>query len=133
MSTFTACAELVERIMQINDRGQVAGLLLVDQRGAYDMISHQLLIKKMECYKFDSKTMSWFQTYLGDRMSQVKVQDKLSETLPVGDHGTTQGSVLGGTLFTIYSNDLPAEKEDQATDYVDDHADQVCGSSTEEL
>ena len=56
-------------------------------------------------------------------MNQVIVQDKISKKNPVGRAGTTQGSVLGGILYTIYSNDLPADREEDPTDYVDDHTD----------
>ena len=57
----------------------------------------------------------------------------MSEKLPIGDTGTIQGSVLGGLLFLIYSNDLPAEKENDSTDFVDDHADICMGDSINDV
>ena len=38
----------------------------------------------------------------------VQVESKISKPLEVGDHAVPQGSVLGGLLHVINSNDFPA-------------------------
>ena len=48
LSTFTACAEITDQMMMNNDRGLYSGLLFVDQKSAYDIISHNILLQKNE-------------------------------------------------------------------------------------
>ena len=64
----------------------------------------------MKSYKFTDVTISWFSSYLADKYNKVEIQNMESSTIPVGNFGTTQGLVLGGILYTIYSSDLPANK-----------------------
>ena len=47
-------------------------------------------------------------SYLGGRTQLVQIESKTSEPLEVGDHAVPQGSVLGGLLHVINSNDFPA-------------------------
>ena len=65
-------------------------------------------------------------SYLGGRTQQVQVESKVSEPLEGGDHAVPQGSVLGGLLHVINSNDLPAcHQEGSSVVYVDDDSDTV--------
>ena len=132
LSTFTACAEIEDRRLTSYDRGQINATLLVDQKSAYDVISHNILLAKLVRYHFDSSTVNWFKTYLSHRCNQVVIQGVVSEELPVGDKGAPQGSVLGGILYNIYANDLPTDREGESTEFVDDHADQDEGSTVDE-
>ena len=109
--TFSACAELRERILMGNDKGGLTGILLVDQKTAYDVIDHDILIGKLTKYNICDTSLKWFSTYLNYRSNQVMIQSSVSKKLPIGDEGTIQGSVLGGLLFLINSNDLPKAEE----------------------
>ena len=65
-------------------------------------------------------------TSLGGRTQLVQVEAKVSEPLEGGDHAVPQGSVLGGLLHVINSNDLPAcHDEGESVVYVDDNSDTV--------
>ena len=73
-------------------------------------------------------------SYLSDRNLQVQVESKTSVPLNCNDHAVPQGSVLGGLLHVINSNDLPACHEDgEAVIYVDDDSDAVHASDPKEL
>ena len=46
LSTFTASTEIQDRLISSHDRGLLGGLLLVDQQSAYEVINHEILVKK---------------------------------------------------------------------------------------
>ena len=64
-------------------------------------------------------------SYLGERSQIVQVEASTSSELHCGDHAAPQGSVLGGLLHVINSNDFPAchEEGDSIVSYVDDDSD----------
>ena len=65
-------------------------------------------------------------SYLGGRTQLVQIVSKVSEPIEGGDHAVPQGSVLGGLLHVINSNDLPAcHQEGDSVVYVDDNSDTV--------
>ena len=99
---------------------------MLDQSAAYDLLCHQTLKEKLELYNFDTTSIEWLMSYLGGRTQQVQIESKVSEPLEGGDHAVPQGSVLGGLLHVINSNDLPAcHQEGDSIVYVDDDSDTV--------
>ena len=101
-------------------------MCLLDQSAAYDLLCHNILKEKLGIYKFDSKSIDWIMSYLGDRSQCVQIESKISEPLQCSDHGVPQGSVLGGLLHLINSNDFPAcHQSGESVVYVDDDTDYV--------
>ena len=103
-------------------------MCLLDQSAAYDLLCHQTLKKKLELYNFSEGSIEWLMSYLGGRTQMVQVESKTSTPLFGGDHAVPQGSVLGGLLHVINSNDFPdCHQEGDSVVYVDDDSDTVSG------
>ena len=88
------------------DRGDMAGVMMLDLSAAFDLVDHQLLLQKLELMGFDQQAVVWMWSYLTSRSQCVYVDGKLSGWEAV-DVGVPQGSVLGALLYILFVNDLP--------------------------
>ena len=55
------------------NEGDMVGCVLVDFRKAFDLVDHQILLKKLQCYKFNDSCLSWFESYLSYRTQRVSL------------------------------------------------------------
>ena len=125
-STDTALIQLHDMFLQAAKAKKLTAALLLDQSAAYDLLDHTILLDKLNVYKFDQKTIDWFNSYLSDRSQLVQIETKQSSQIRLGEYAAPQGSVLGGTLFVIYENDFPAVRANgQSVMFVDDDTDCV--------
>ena len=106
------------------DYGEISALCLLDQSATYDLLCHQTLRKKLQLYNFSESSVEWLMSYFSGRTQLVQVESRTSSQLNCEDSGVPQGSVLGGLLHVINSNDFPAcHEEGDAVVYVDDDSD----------
>ena len=125
-STATALIQVVDMWLEAAENTQLSATLLLDQSAAYDLVDHQILLEKLSVYNFDEATINWFCSYLGNRTQLVQVESKQSKPCNMEEHAVPQGSILGGLIFIIFSNDFPDCNEDgESVLYVDDDTDVI--------
>ena len=102
------------------DTGNLAGIVFVDLKKAFDTVDHQILCRKLESYKVLRWKLTWFGSYLSNRVQYCPVNGVHSQIENI-DIGVPQGSCLGSLLFLVYINDLPrAVKSSTTSMYADD-------------
>ena len=96
----TALTKVVDNWLTALNSNQIVGTVFLDLSKAFDLVNHEILIKKLIAYKFNESTISWFKSYLSNRFQQVHISGKLSRPEEL-KAGVPQGSVLGPLLFLM--------------------------------
>ena len=83
-----------------NNKKDVCGLILTDLSKAFDCVSHDLLIAKLNSYGLDQNALNVIHNYLSGRSQKTKVGSSFSDLLDIL-YSLPQGSILGSLFFNI--------------------------------
>ncbi len=101
----TALANIVNQWANVIYDDLLNGVVLLNLQKAFDLIEHQILLKKLKMYKCSNNTMKWFQSYLDHRLLCTVFKGKVSEMSTI-TCGVAQGSILGPMFFILFINHL---------------------------
>jgi hypothetical protein len=102
------------------DKRHYCAAVLIDLAKAFDSVNHHILIGRLNSLGFSNDCLALFTNYFSDRAQCVKSEGLLSGPLAVS-MGVPQGSIVGPTLFPVYSNDVAPAAEDSLIHlYADD-------------
>ena len=83
----------------------MSGAVFLDFRKAFDMVRHDILLKKLSSYYLSIASITFTQSYLQGRLQCVIVNGTYSQETSIKS-GVPQGSMLGPLLFCIFINDV---------------------------
>ncbi len=106
-STGTQLLECVNDWTSAVEMGQCVDVCYIDFSRAFDSVSIQKLLYKLNSFGFEGFLLTWLSSLLLNRTFCVRVNNSISD-VAIQTSGIAQGSVLGTLCFIIYINDLPS-------------------------
>ena len=77
-STEFAMILMVDSWLKALNAGKLVGCVMVDFRKSFYLVDHQILLKKIQSYKFSDTCLSWFKSYLFNRSQHIAMNNELS-------------------------------------------------------
>ena len=96
---------MIENIKNSRGNTQLFAGILTDLSKTFEYIRYELLLAKLNVYRFDQEALKLFHSYLCDRSQKAKVGSSVSNGLDILC-GVLQGSILGSLLLKIDVCDL---------------------------
>src|SRR6218665_25856 len=88
------------------DRSQLTLLALFDVSAAFDIVDHEILLKRLQLsFSLSGNFLTWLPSFLDGRSLCVVHGSSRSQWVPA-HHGLPQGSVLAPLLYIIYTSEL---------------------------
>ena len=105
LSTESAIIQFIDNVHKgLNKRHHTVAVFM-DLSKAFDVLSHNILFKKLEHYGFRGKFLDLLMSFISNRKYFVSANGFISDTKTV-NIGVPQGSTLGPLLFLLYINNM---------------------------
>ena len=101
------------------DQGMTVDIVYMDFMKAFDKVSHDHLLHKLQSLGIHHKIILWLQDFLNDRSQAVLYNNCISSSAEVRS-GVPQGTVVGPSSFITFVNDLPDEVSSMIYMFADD-------------
>ncbi len=101
----TALAHMLHTWTSAINRDLMNGSLYRSQT-SFDIVDHDIFLKKLQIYHCSENTIKWFKSYLTDRSQHTSFGRDLSDKVTVTD-SMPQGSILCPLLFILFIYDMP--------------------------
>ena len=108
-----------DRIDRTFNRSGSTRAVPLDISKAFVRVWHAGLLHKLKSCGISGQIFGLTSSFLSNRQLQVVLDGKSSQEYPV-NAGVPQGSILGPTLFLLYTNDLPDDVIFNIGIYADD-------------
>ena len=109
---------MIESRWALLNKRQKVGAIIMYLSKAFDTLSHKLLLKKLQAYRFIKKSLCFIESYFNKKKQRTKLGDKYQRIFT----GVPQGSILRPLFFNIFIKDLFITiNKSTLCNYVDDN------------
>ena len=124
---------MLEKWKSAIDNKKMFGALLTDLSKAFECLSNDLLIAKLNAYGFSIAALRLVQNYLSNRKQRTKINSDFRSWEEIL-FGVPQGSILGPLLFNIFQCDLFfIMNETDFASYADDNTPYIVGNNKKDV
>lgn len=129
-STIDQVHRITDIIEKVFEEEKVCSTIFLDVAQAFDKVWHSGLILKLNKL-LPKQYAELLESYISDRLFRIKQDDEYSELKDI-KAGVPQGSVLGPTLYLLYTCDLPHIDNVTIATFADDTAILAVGNDAAE-